>query len=308
MTTKFSQSDPRIRPYAVVVTYSPQLSQTLPLLEALEQQQAHTIVVDNGSPETIVSPLIQKSPLGTLWLRNASNEGIAAAQNRGIREAMSRGATHVILFDQDSRPAPDMLARLLSAEATLLAAGASVAAVGPQLIDETTGERAPFITFINGRKHRMVTSSQNQHVRCFSLLASGTLIRTEILEQIGLMKDELFIEYVDVEWGARAHAAGLHCYGIGEAQLYHNLGDDRIQVLPNFFVPLHKPVRHYYTMRNAVYMQKQPYVPAYWKRSDLFRTMAGFIIFSLFNPPRLMQIRMMLKGFAHGFAGRYGPL
>ncbi|CAJ0719099.1 rhamnosyltransferase [Ralstonia sp. GP73] len=308
MTTTTSILEPQVDLYAVVVTYSPDWPQTLALIEALEKQQALTIVVDNGSPEAMIAPLIEKSPPRTRWLRNESNEGIAAAQNRGIRDAMSRGATHIVLFDQDSSPAPDMLARLLSAEATLLAAGASVAAVGPQLIDETTGEKAPFITFENGHKRRAVTSPESSQILCFSLLASGTLIRTEVLERIGLMKEELFIEYVDVEWGARARAAGLHCYGIGEALLYHNLGDDRIQVLPNFFVPLHKPVRHYYTMRNAIYMQKLAYVPAYWKRSDLLRTVAGFIIFTLFNPPRLMQLRMMIKGIAHGFAGRYGPL
>lgn len=308
MNAVSSRPDPQVNLYAVVVTYSPQWPQTLVLLEALEQQHARLIVVDNGSPETVIAPLIQKSPRGTLWLRNQTNEGIAAAQNRGIREALSLNATHVVLFDQDSRPAPDMLARLLDAEAALLAADAPLAAVGPQLVDETTGEKAPFISFVDGRKRRVVASPQNRQIPCFSLLASGTLIRAEVLKQVGLMKDELFIEYVDVEWGARALAAGLHCYGIGDALLFHNLGDDRIQVLPNFFVPLHKPVRHYYTMRNAIYMQKQSYVPAHWKRSDLFRTIAGFIIFTLFNPPRLAQLRMMLKGLAHGFAGRYGPL
>lgn len=308
MTTTSSPPGSQVNLYAVVVTYSPHWPQTLVLLEALEKQDAHTIVVDNGSAEAMIAPLLQKSSPRTLWLRNECNEGIAAAQNRGIREAMLRGATHVALFDQDSRPAPDMLAQLLSAEAALRAAGSPVAAVGPQLIDETTGEKAPFITFENGHKRRTVTSPESSHILCFSLLASGTLIRTEALERVGLMKEELFIEYVDVEWGARARAVGLYCYGIGEALLYHNLGDDRIQILPNFFVPLHKPVRHYYTMRNAIFMQKQSYVPAYWKRSDLFRTVAGFVIFALFNPPRLMQVKMMLKGLAHGFRDRYGPL
>lgn len=91
MTTTTSILEPQVDLYAVVVTYSPDWPQTLALIEALEKQQALTIVVDNGSPEAMIAPLIEKSPPRTRWLRNESNEGIAAAQNRGIRDAMSRG-------------------------------------------------------------------------------------------------------------------------------------------------------------------------------------------------------------------------
>lgn len=294
-------------PFAVIVTYAPQWEQTLALVKALESQCAALILVDNGSQPGQIEPLLAALPASTVVIRNGRNLGIAAAQNAGIREAQARAASHIVLFDQDSKPAPDMIEKLLAAEAGLLAEGKAVAAVGPQLIDEDSGAKAPFISFASGRKQRIVTTPDRPRVKCFSLLASGTLIRTEILDVVGLMEEALFIEYVDVEWGARAHAQGLDCYGIGEALLYHNLGDDRIRVMKTFFVPLHKPLRHYYTMRNAIFMQKQRYVPGYWKRSDLVRTVAGFFIFALFNPPRLAQLHMMLRGIGHGIAGRYGP-
>lgn len=296
-----------VTPFAVIVTYAPQWEQTLALVKALEPQCAGLILVDNGSQPAHLDPLLAALPAHTVVVRNSRNLGIAAAQNAGIREALARAASHIVLFDQDSKPAPDMIEKLLAAEAGLLAEGKAVAAVGPQLIDENTGAKAPFISFAAGRKQRVVTTPDQPRVKCFSLLASGTLIRAGVFDIVGLMEEALFIEYVDVEWGARAHARNLDCYGVGEALLYHNLGDDRIRVMKNFFVPLHKPLRHYYTMRNAIFMQKQRYVPGYWKRSDLVRTVAGFFIFALFNPPRLMQLRMMLRGIGHGITGRYGP-
>jgi GT2 family glycosyltransferase len=39
------------------------------------------------------------------------------------------------------------------------------------------------------------------------LIASGSLIRCEVLREVGLMREELFIDVVDTECGDYGHAA-----------------------------------------------------------------------------------------------------
>src|SRR5688572_27491997 len=98
----------------VVVTYQAQQLRLEQLLGLLRGTVRHVVVVDNGSPALDKAQLVSSHP----WLSFKTlpyNQGIAAAQNEGIRLAAGTGAAYVVLLDQDSRPRPDMLARLLSA-------------------------------------------------------------------------------------------------------------------------------------------------------------------------------------------------
>ncbi len=291
--------------FAVVVTYHPDLAHLAIFVSELCVQFEAVIIVDNGtSAANKLCEVIAGNRQVELVL-NGVNLGIGAAQNIGINKSLSQDATHVIVFDQDSMIGPGFRKGLLDAEVSLKRSGKNVAAIGPKLIDQSTGKVIPFIGYPYGFKRRIVVTADNHIVECFSLLSSGTLMSRESLEIVGMLREDLFLEYVDVEWGARARNHGLKSYGVAAATLFHNLGDQRLNVGP-IIVPLHSPLRHYYTMRNAVRMQRHPAFPLYWKLNDVVRTVRGFILFSCFNPPRLQQVKFMLRGLYHGFIGKSG--
>lgn len=292
--------------YAVMVTYHPDVSHLQVLVTALCEEFDGVIIVDNGTSEVGFPAGMAESNHNLSIKFNGENLGIGAAQNIGIRLALAQHVTHVVVFDQDSMVTPGFRCHLIEAESSLKQKGARVAAVGPKLIDQATGSIIPFVAFSYGIKRRLSVTSPEQVVECFSLLSSGTLMSREALEVVGLMREDLFLEYVDVEWGARARSHGLRSYGVAAAILSHNLGDQRLKIGP-IIVPLHSPIRHYYTMRNAVTMQKHPAFPFYWKIYDVVRTVRGFILFSCVNPPRLTQMKFMLRGLYHGFIGKSGP-
>lgn len=292
--------------FAVVVTYFPDPSRLKLFIDKLCRQFEKVVIVDNNlENENLGLDFIAGNPQVELML-NGKNLGIGAAQNIGIKHSLAEGATHVIVFDQDSMVSADFRLNLINAEKMLLERGVSVAAVGPKIVDEVTGKIIPFIAFTRGFKRRVSVSNSNEIVECFSLLSSGTLMSRKSLETVGLLREDLFLEYVDVEWGARARQLGLKSFGVAAATLIHNLGDHRLIIGP-IIVPLHSPLRHYYTMRNAVAMQKHPAFPLYWRAYDFVRTVRGFILFACFNPPRLKQIKFMLLGLYHGIIGRSGP-
>ena len=100
---------------AVVVTYRPDVAATTVLLRALAPQVDRVVLVDNGSPPEAVDALrAEVGAAGGELLALGENRGIAAAQNAGLERALALGATAVLLSDQDSVPAPDMVARLLA--------------------------------------------------------------------------------------------------------------------------------------------------------------------------------------------------
>jgi rhamnosyltransferase len=118
---------------AVVVTYNPNIDELLRLIKALIHQVSHIVIVDNGSAVDVKSFLINRNDTSVHFLPLNNNLGIATAQNAGIAWAREHKADYVVLFDQDSEPATDMIERLLEATESMVSQGYKVGAVGIRL-------------------------------------------------------------------------------------------------------------------------------------------------------------------------------
>jgi rhamnosyltransferase len=239
--------------------------------------------------------------------RSWPNLGIAAAQNAGIAWARQHQADYVILFDHDSEPAPDMVARLTEAASSLRQSGHTIAAVGPRFCDERQDNPPPFIYVEGWRLRRRQCATAEAVVPSTYLISSGCLMPMQALDAVGGMDERLFIDYVDTEWGLRAGHMGLSCFGVCSAHMQHRLGDAPLRFMGRP-VPLHSPLRHYYHMRNAVWLYRQPHIPAGWKRADGLRLLQKYIFYTLFAPQGLRHWRMMTLGIWHGLRGRLGPI
>ena len=98
---------------AIVVTYFPDFVGLKKQLDILLPQVSGVMIIDNGS-------LYESSVWNTIKpFENvevcffSDNQGIASAQNYGIKKAKESGVEFVLLMDQDSIPASDMVDRLL---------------------------------------------------------------------------------------------------------------------------------------------------------------------------------------------------
>lgn len=293
---------------AVVVSYHPEFEQLSHLLNSLSSQVHSVVVVDNGSSESVVTWLqsfVLPVPLCVIPLNE--NLGIARAQNEGIEAARLGGANYVILFDQDSAPATNMVAQLLVAAKHQAARGNKVAGVGPNYVDSRQSNPPPFIKVSGLRVHRQLCTSPDSVVEVDYLIASGCLIPISTINEVGDMRDDFFIDYVDIEWGLRAKTKGFQSFGVCGAMMAHDLGDEPIDFLGKRY-PLHSPLRHYYHFRNAVWMYRQGRLPIYWRLADGWRLFLKFGFYTLFAKPRLQHLKMMTKGVFHGFIGRMGRL
>jgi rhamnosyltransferase len=297
-----------LRVCAVVVTYHPEPAALARLLDRLSGQVDRTVMVDNTPlPAAVPDAALQQRP-GLQLVRPGANLGVAAGHNLGIAQARQAGASHVLLLDQDSEPAVDMVARLLETEAALRVRGERIAALGPRFIDPRYGYFAPFIRLEGWRIRRVDPSpAQAAPEPADYLITSGSLIRLDTLDAVGGMDDALFIDYVDIEWGLRAKALGFQCFGVPRAQMVHTLGDAPVRFM-NRLVPLHSPLRHYYHFRNALLVYRKRSAPPRWVVNDAFRLLLKFVFYGLFATPRGQHLRMMARGLRDGMLGRAGPI
>lgn len=293
---------------AIVITYNPDRDTLHRLWGATRPQVDSIVVVDNGSDADTLNWLHeQEHEKRIVLLTLGENLGVATGHNRGIEWAKKQEYTHVLLLDQDSIPASDMVEKLLAVLSALQEKGEHVAAVGPQFKDERYQHPAPFIRLDGWRISKIRCSDDRVDgcVRANYLISSGMLIDTTTLDVVGLMDESLFIDYVDIEWGLRAKSKGFHCFGVCSATLSHNLGDDVVRFFGKT-VPVHSPLRHYYHFRNAISLYKRSYIPALWVLNDAYRLALKFGFYSLMTAPRFTHFRMMALGIVHGILGRTG--
>ena len=80
-------------------------------LRAQDHPSCEVVVVDNGSPTGSRDRIRREFPEVTL-IENGRNLGFAAGNNVGIAYLMRRGVDYVLLLNDDTEVAPDMLDRL----------------------------------------------------------------------------------------------------------------------------------------------------------------------------------------------------
>ncbi len=293
---------------AVIVCYEPGPQALSLLVENLVRQpDVRVLLVDNSELDSgRVATASAAARFGAELVANDVNVGVAAAHNIGVLRALESGAKFVLLLDQDSELDVDTVARLADAHRALTAAGQSVAAVGPSFSDPRGNRTSPFVRLRNIRMEAVVPAD-GQVVECDILISSGCFISLEALRQIGGMDERLFIDFVDIEWCLRAHAAGWKVFGVADAHMHHTIGNRALKVFGRV-IPVHSPTRNYYLIRNAFLLARKPYLDWRWRAHLMYRVVGQFLLFGLLCPQRLQRIAWMLKGLWDGLLGRDGRL
>lgn len=293
--------------HAVVVTYRPESAALERLLAALRDMVNSVILIDNASPEWDPWSLAGKNASVTIE-RLPTNAGIAAAQNRGIALARARDATYVLLLDQDSTPTSGMVSALLGAKDQLTREGSRVACVGSRHRMRGDDRLSSFETYgWLGPRHQICRDAATA-VECDTLIASGTLIPVEVIDEVGGMDESLFVDLVDTEWCFRARSKGYRVFGACGAVLEHRLGESTRRLWLGRWrrVPRHQAFRYYFIFRNTLLVARRRYVPWRWILYYLRWLATLFIVCGVFSGTGSGQLRMMLKGTVDGMRGVTG--
>jgi rhamnosyltransferase len=294
---------------AVMVLYHPDRGLLERAIDSLSGQVDRLCFVDNTpAPSAAVAEVCRASRVPAEYVALGANRGLAVAQNLAIRNCLRDGCSHILLLDQDSIVPGAFTEKLLAAERSLEASGVRVAAAGPAFVDRKSGKRSYAVRYGWFHVKKILTGGRGQGpVETDWLIASGTLIRSQVLEQVGMMKDELFIDWVDAEWGLRARRMGLRSFIVPDIVMEHSIGDSSEKLL-HYEFNLHSTARNYYIVRNAVYLLQPKSMGWPWVTTMLLRIPKHIAVHSWYSPDRWRSFTSMMRAVVDGLRGNLGPI
>ncbi|SAK44038.1 rhamnosyltransferase [Caballeronia catudaia] len=311
------RSGNRPRVSAVIVTFNPDLTNVVTILESVRPQVEGIAIVDNASAAGTAEALRQiAAERDCKFIGLTTNVGIGAAQNRGVSELIcglsaATDSEHFILFlDHDSVPQGDMVRELLATDARMREKGVRVGAVGPLTLDKRTHTDGRFMQEGRWWIHRRTCRADCREMKVDFLISSGTLIRVDVLKDVGGMNEGLFIDHVDTEWCLRAVHCGYALFGACRARLLHTLGDAVVRVWMGRWreVFVHSPVRDYYICRNTVAIVRNIPMSLAWRTFLIVRLILTIVFFGAVAAPRIRRLRLMGTGLWDGIVGRSGAV
>ncbi len=284
---------------ALVVTYNADAG--FPeRLRRIARQVGGVIVVDNGSDHATTEMLRACTALPSITLvLNAENFGIARAFNIGIEQAVARGFSAVLLMDHDTSVNEDMIEELLKVEAAY-PARAELAVIGSGFHDDNTEA-----------SQARVFAAADAWAEVETVISSGSLIPLASHAIVGPFREELFIDYVDVDYCLRARAKGLRVIKTTKPLMSHSIGASTRQrwLWTNKWARNHSPDRRYYIARNDTVMLREHghYVLGMWAMKSLGRRVRACRRIALYESMKVAKIVAVVQGWWDGVRGRLGP-
>ncbi|MGL9750644.1 MAG: hypothetical protein ACR5LC_03620 [Symbiopectobacterium sp.] len=139
------------------------------------------------------------------------------------------------------------------------------------------------------------------------IIASGCLIRMEILDRVGIMKEELFIDYIDIKWFLRAKSLGYEIFISPYAKMAHSIGDRRTSIMGRS-VSVHNPIRRYYLTRNSFYLMRLSYVPLGYKLREAIFNVLRIAVSIATSKECYQYIKYGVLGIRDEWKGNFRPL
>ncbi len=276
----------------VIVLFNPDAG-VVDVAKGLAQFGYHVILVVNAASQSILTAL--EAIQGTTVIVNPQNIGLASALNIGLKQGFEQNQSKfVALFDQDSQPETSLPMRL--ALELLEHQAESVACIGPQLNEKKQAEARYKVN------NRLLDPRVPR-----SIPTSGTVISKEAWLSVGPMLDALFIDGIDHEWCFRAYSKGYRVLVSEHVQMLHNMGDLGLNYFGSY-KPVHRsPIRHYYIVRNTIYLMKLSFLPLQWRAIECIKALRRIVFHTAVSTNRAKTVKLMGRAISDGLVGRLGP-
>jgi rhamnosyltransferase len=288
--------------FSIIVLYKADLDTFKNILAAHQGNFSNTILVNN-SPEISLDSF--QSPQVTI-INNQGNIGLAAGINVGILEAKKHGAKMVALFDQDTL-VPNDFSQTMIKHINAYHGQKNPALFSPVFFNHVTDDYGSIINFKPFRLIRSKPDKQKLVTHPQYVITSGSFIPISVFDDVGLMREELFIDFVDIEWCLRAGAKGYSIVSFPQVEIAHHLGDSSVSFMGTNY-PIHSPLRMYYYFRNAMYLYRLSEIDWNWRVVDSARNLFRFLFYMLVVKNRRTYFKYIIKGYYHGFIKKMGKL
>lgn len=288
----------------IVLTWN-RLSDTMECLESVKKlayPNYEIMVIDNGSTDGSAEAIATRHPEITL-IKNESNLGYAAGNNRGIEKALRMGCDYVFLLNNDTTIDAACLDELVnSAESD-----SRIGAAGPKIY---LHQKPSLIWYAGGdicfREAISVTRgwfmrdrpSYNRPGEVSFITGCAMLVKRNAIEKVGSLDPEYGSYLEDTDWCWRMSQKGFKLVYVPAAKVYH-------KVSQSFGSTPYNEKSMYLMARNAVLFVKKYGSFFHWLKFILF-----FWLSVLYAVPRetmrgnLKAVLAKIKGFFDGLRRR----
>jgi rhamnosyltransferase len=275
---------------AVVVLFHPE-GDLVGRLEHIACQVAILIIVANDSLDD--RRLVHLDQKKIKYIKPSQNIGLGAALNLGLSFAIDNGYAWCLLMDQDT---------LIDKNLLTVLAKTWFACPSRQHI----GMLVPNYRSPNGCRVAYPTGVVWQNVK--TAVTSGSLLSTTAIAKVGGMREDFFIEGIDIEFALRLHSYGLQIVASGQPLMTHGAG---VAEERNFFgrtviITHHPPSRYFLQYRNLIwimwrYKKQEPM----WVSSALASMFKRLCLVLLFERKPISKVLAIIHGISSGIIKLY---
>lgn len=224
---------PRIGRVAIIVPNWNGADRLPPCIRSLADQDHsdfEIIVVENGSTDDSRAVLDELAaeidPVRVTVLHNDTNLGFAGGVNRGIRHALDFGFDAIGMFNNDAvadrRWLGHLVAELNARPDASIATGRLLMADG-RTVDSTGDFYTEWgVAFPRDRDQPAEPVRESGYV--FGASGGASLFRSDLFVDVGLLDEDFFAYFEDVDLSFRAQLAGRRVYYTENAVAFHDQG------------------------------------------------------------------------------------
>ncbi|WP_235114897.1 glycosyltransferase family 2 protein [Cyclobacterium qasimii] len=240
--------------------------------------ESDIVLVDNGSTDG--SLLNVKNRFQDIHLiKNKVNEGFTGGNNIGMQYALNRGYEYIMLLNNDTKVTTGFLELLIAEMRT----SDKLAAIQPLIYYM---EPETQIWNAGGKYHAWLGYSQtNYKVKSEKpyltewISGCAILVRSAVLEKVGLLDNKYFAYFEDVDWSLRMRKRGFELKVHPKSIIYHEAGassKSEIKGSEGFL----DPKVHFLNVKNQIFqLRKYCTSPQYWLAWPFHFAKFGFLFF-----------------------------
>jgi len=195
-------------------------------LEAVSYANFEVIAVDNGSIDGSVQALKETFPTLTV-LENGENLGYAGGNNVGIHAALERGAEFILLLNNDTVVAPNILDEFVAGARRF----PNAAALGGKIYRYADPERiwwadAHWVEddgrFICPSEGALDSATmEDGATKTDYVCGCAIFLRAGLIHEVGLLDVQYFLTFEETDWCFRVRRIGYDCLLIPTAKIWH---------------------------------------------------------------------------------------
>ncbi len=240
------------------------------------------IIVDNGSEEEPIMPLIKKYPTIN-FIVSDENLGFAGGNNLGIKEA--RGE-YLLFINNDTEVTPGFMEPLVNHFKQNKNTGMASPVIKYFGTDFIQYAGSSDINHYTGRSSRKGLDEMDEGQYDFSfkteiIHGAAVMVSREVIEQIGAMPELFFLYYEEIDWCAQAKKAGFEIWVVGESKVYHK---------ESMSTGKASPFKQYYMTRNRILYLR--------RNTSSIQKISWILFFAFFTIPKNTIIYLIKTDFS----------